>query len=90
MSRLVALACFASIAMMISGTDSLGHDADTKNLGRETKPFFLLHLLKLKKIHKIEKIQTAPPPTDCICVPYYLCSINGTVTIDQIGSVVIR
>nr|XP_031848009.1 coagulation factor IX-like isoform X2 [Nomia melanderi] len=94
MLRLVALACFASIALMISETNSLSNDANTKNLDnsfhRESEPFFLLHLLKLKKIQKVEKIQTAPPPTDCICVPYYLCSVNGTVTIDQIGAVVIR
>ncbi|XP_076645071.1 ovochymase-1 [Halictus rubicundus] len=94
MSRLFAFACLASITLIVSETDSLGEQGSKdvgSSLHKQSSPLFLLHLLKLKKkIHKIEKIETIPPNADCVCVPYYLCSINGTVTTDQVGSIVIR
>lgn len=52
---------------------------ESPSFRRESPFLFFFHLLKLKKIQQIEKVPTTPPPTDCICVPYYLCDANRTI-----------
>ncbi|XP_054009332.1 mucin-2-like, partial [Hylaeus anthracinus] len=91
MSRLLASACAISIVLMISETVSLDRPGRGTTRQLESSPLFLFHLLKLKhKIQRIENIPTIPTTADCICIPHYLCDINGTVTPDKIGTIDIR
>ncbi|XP_076624033.1 inactive CLIP domain-containing serine protease A28 [Colletes latitarsis] len=80
---------------MISETVSLDRSRGTTNNRLEgtfqSAPLFLFHLLKLKhKIQRIENVPTNPPTADCVCIPHYLCDINGTVTPDKVGTIDIR
>ena len=48
-----------------------------------SRTLFLLHLiknkLKLQTLEKIQQLSSSGPVVGCICVPYYLCSINNTI-----------
>lgn len=96
MSRLFALTYIAIIVLIVSGTVLLERPDKkaTKMVGspfrRQSSTLFFFHLLKLKKVQNIETIPTTPPTANCICVPYYLCSVDGTVVVDSIGTIDIR
>lgn len=96
----------ASLVVLLVGVvrasafvDNIGDDKlemlDTVKDGEpHGRTLVLLNLLKQKlkqKLldHLIEKT-TSPRYKNCICVPFYLCSANGTIMTDGAGVIDVR
>lgn len=66
-------------------------EADTVPVGRT---LLLLQLLKQKlhKLHELDRVvpTTQTPFSGCICVPFYLCTVNNTIIADGAGVIDFR
>ena len=57
-----------------------------------SRTLLLLKLLKQKfqKLQALHRVTTVSPFVGCICVPFYLCSANGTIINDGAGVLDLR